>query len=100
MPEYPNTSGCDVAPDWLCEIQSESNARHDRVVKLPVYAGHDVQHVWMLDPRAKTLEVLRLENARWVVIANFGGDDVVRAEPFEEIEIPLAALWIPSPSAP
>jgi Uma2 family endonuclease len=100
MPKYPNTSGCDVTPDWLCEIQSESNARHDRVVKLPLYARHDVGHVWMLDPRTRTLEVLRLENRRWVVAANFGGDDVVRAEPFSEIEIPLSILWLPTPPSP
>lgn len=100
MPEYPNTSGCNVAPDWLCEIQSESNARHDRVTKLPHYARHGVQHVWMLDPRLRTLEVLRLENGRWIVVANFGGDDVVRAEPFDVIELELAALWLPTPPPP
>jgi len=100
MPQYPDTSGCNIAPDWLCEIQSESNARHDRVVKLPLYARHNVSCVWMLDPRLKTLEVLRLEEGRWVLVANFGGDDAVRAEPFAEIEIPLAALWLPTPPSP
>ena len=100
MPDYPNTSGCEVSPDWLCEIQSPSTARYDRVKKLPIYARHGVQHVWLLDPSARTLEILRLEGRRWIVAANFGGDDVIRAEPFEEIEIPLAALWLPTPPPP
>lgn len=100
MPDYPETSGCETAPDWLCEIQSPSTARYDRVTKLPIYARHGVRNVWLLDPSAKTLEVLRLENQRWVVVANFGDDDVVRAEPFEELEIPLAALWLPTPPSP
>lgn len=96
MPEYPDTSGCRVAPDWLCEIQSPSNARYDRVVKLPRYAEHNVTHVWLVDSAAKTLEVLRLENGRWVVAGNYGGDDVVRAEPFDAIELNLAILWLPA----
>jgi Uma2 family endonuclease len=100
MPTYPDTSGCEVAPDWLCEIQSESNARYDRVVKLPVYARHEIRHVWLLDPRAQTLEILRLESDHWILVANFGGSDVIRAEPFEAIEIELAQLWLPTPLLP
>ena len=96
MPEYPNTSGCTIRPDWVCEVQSPSNARHDRVVKLPKYAKDGIPHVWLLDPRAQTLEILRLEEGRWVVAGNYGGDDKVRAEPFDAIEIDLAALWLPS----
>jgi Uma2 family endonuclease len=100
MPEYPNTSGCDVPPDWLCEIQSPRTARHDRVVKLPIYAHHGVAYVWLIDPQSKTLEILRLDGDRWLVAGNFGGEDVVRAEPFEEIELPLVALWLPTPPPP
>jgi len=95
MPEYPDTSGCTVVPDWLCEIQSPGNARHDRVVKLPRYAEHGVRHVWMIDPVLKTLEVLRLEGDRWIVAGNFGGDDRVRAEPFDDVELNLATMWLP-----
>jgi Uma2 family endonuclease len=95
MPEYPDTSGCTVAPDWLCEIQSPSNARYDRVVKLPHYAKHGVAYAWMINTADKTLEVLRLEDGRWIVAGNYGGDDVVRAEPFDAVELNLAALWLP-----
>jgi Uma2 family endonuclease len=63
-----------------------------------VYATHRVQHVWLIDPIARTLEVLRLENDRWILAGNYGGDDIVRAEPFEAVEIKLAALWIDPPT--
>ena len=95
MPEYPNTSACTVAPDWVCEIQSPSNARYDRVVKLPRYAEFRVNHVWLIDTNTKTLEVLRLQGDGWFVAGNYGGDDVVRAEPFDAVELNLAALWLP-----
>jgi len=94
MPVFPDAASFDLAPDWLCEVQSPSTARLDRVKKLPIYREHRVQHVWLVDPVDQTLEVLRLENGRWVVAGNYGGDDVVRAEPFEAVEIDLRALWI------
>ena len=75
-------------------MQSPSTARIDRVKKLPIYKEHRVQHVWLVDPVDRTLEVLRLENDRWVVAGNYAGDDAVRAEPFEAVEIELGALWI------
>jgi Uma2 family endonuclease len=94
MPVYPDAAVFDLGPDWLCEVQSPSTARIDRVKKLPIYKEHRVRHVWLLDPIDRTLEVLRLENNRWVVAGNYGGDDVVRAEPFDAVEIELGALWI------
>jgi Uma2 family endonuclease len=97
LPVLPTAATIDIAPDWVCEVQSPSTARLDRVKKLPMYAEIGVQHVWLIDPLGQTLEVLRLENDRWVLAGNYGGDDVVRAEPFEAVEITLAALWIDSP---
>ena len=52
-----------------------------------------MQHLWLLDPLVRTLEVLRLENGRWVVLATHGDSDVVRVEPFDAIEIGLSTLW-------
>lgn len=46
-----------------------------------------------LVPAPRTLEVLRLENGRWTIVATYGGDQVVRAEPFSEVEVQLSALW-------
>jgi Uma2 family endonuclease len=94
MPVYPDTAAFDVAPDWLCEVQSPGTARIDRVKKLPIYKEHGVQHVWLVDPVDRTLEILRLENGRWVVAGNSAGDDAMRAEPFEAVAIELGALWI------
>ena len=56
--------------------------------------------MWLLDPLARTLEVLRLENGRWTILATHAGAEVVRAEPFEAVELELAILWgetAPSP---
>jgi hypothetical protein len=37
--------------------------------------------------------VLRLERGRWTILATHAGADVVRAEPFTDIELELSALW-------
>ena len=85
LPVFPDSRHIRLAPDWVCEVQSPSTARLDRVKKLPIYGEHRVQHVWLIDPLGQTLEVLRLENRRWIIAGNYGGDDVVRAEPFEAV---------------
>jgi Uma2 family endonuclease len=93
VPDWPRDEYWNVAPDWVCEVVSPSTGRLDRVRKLPGYAFHGIPYAWMLDPLLQTLEVYRLEQGRWVTIATHGGDDVVRAEPFEAAEIRLASLW-------
>lgn len=85
----------DIAPDWLCETLSPSTARIDRGGKLRIYGRAGVPHVWLLDPEAQTLEVLRLgTEGRHVVTEVHAGIDTPRAEPFAEIALELARLWL------
>ena len=94
MPRLPATAYFPLAPDWVCEILSPSTSSLDRVQKLAIYAREGVSHAWLIDPLARTLEVLRLENGRWTIMATHAGGDVVRAEPFAEIALELSALWV------
>jgi Uma2 family endonuclease len=95
MPELPNTSAFELAPDWVCEVLSPSTAALDRAEKLPIYAREGVRHAWLVDPAVKTLEVLRLEGRgpHWLLVGIWSGDGGVRAEPFDAIELELGALW-------
>ena len=87
-----------LAPDWVCEILSPSTASFDRVRKLAVYAREAVAHVWFVDPALHTLEALKLDGARWVLVGSYAGNEVVRVEPFDEIGLELARLWSSPPS--
>ena len=49
----------DVVLDWVCEILSPDTACKDRTRKLPLYGELGVAHAWLVDPAAKTIEVLR-----------------------------------------
>jgi Uma2 family endonuclease len=97
LPAIPDAAYMTLAPDWVCEVISPSTERMDRSRKLRIYAREGVPHLWLLDPIVRTLEVLRLENARWVLLETHSDTDVVRVEPFAAIEIALTALWPDSP---
>jgi len=96
LPTVPNVAAFTLAPDWVCEVVSKSTAALDRVRKMRVYAREGVGHLWLVDPLARTLEVYRLEAARWVVAGTHGRSDVVLAEPFEALALPLADWWLES----
>ncbi len=93
MPSLPTTAYFPIAPDWICEIVSPSTASLDRVKKLAIYAREHVPHLWLLDPLARTLEALRLDNGRWVIVSAHADDEVVAVEPFPELALELRALW-------
>jgi Uma2 family endonuclease len=94
MPTIPNVAYFELAPDWVCEVVSPGTGRLDRAQKMPVYAREGVSHLWLVDPLARTLEVYRLENSRWVVVNTLGGSGGARAEPFAAIEIDLSRWWL------
>jgi Uma2 family endonuclease len=83
----------DLAPDWVCEVLSERTRHMDKGPKLRIYAREGVRHLWHVDPLARTLDVFRLEGSHWLLVDSFVGDERVRAEPFEAIELELALLW-------
>jgi Uma2 family endonuclease len=93
LPTLPEEAYFSLAPDWVCEVLSPSTASIDRVKKLTIYAREQVPHAWLVDPLARTLEVLRLENGRWSIVATFADLAVVRAEPFDAIDLDLSLLW-------
>ncbi|MDY0039446.1 MAG: Uma2 family endonuclease [Desulforhabdus sp.] len=94
FPHSESTNWISVTPDWITEILSPSTVRVDRIKKMAIFAEHQVSHLWLIDPTAKTLEVFRLESGGWLLKSVFGEDDMVRVEPFTDIEIDLKNLWL------
>lgn len=93
LPALPDAPYLTIRPDWVAEVLSPSTRKWDRVLKLPVYQRERVEHVWFVDPEAKTLEILKLDGATYRLIVTFAGTEPVRAEPFDAIELDIAALW-------
>lgn len=85
-----------LAPDWVCEVRSPSTERFDRRGKLEAYAREKIGHVWLVEPRSRMLEILRLDtDGKWKLVAVHAEDERPRAEPFDAIELPLGSLWLP-----
>ena len=73
---------------------STSTEAIDRGKKLRIYAREGVAHAWLIDPIARSLEVLSLEARRWMQLARYADEAKLRAAPFDAIELELDALWI------
>lgn len=93
MPALPEAAWFEPSPDWICEVVSPATSRLDRVRKLPVYAGFPISWCWLVDPLLRNLEVYRLAESHWLLETTHAENDLVRAAPFEAVEIDLLALW-------
>jgi Uma2 family endonuclease len=100
LPTVPREPFFTMAPDWVCEVLSPSTAGVDRVRKKHVYAREGVEFVWLVDPVGRTLEVFQLQEGRWLELGSWSGEERVRAQPFEAIELELGALWLPDAPTP
>jgi len=100
MPTVPDDHKFTVVPDWVCEIASLSTEKFDRRKKLPVYARSGVGHAWIVQPRIRALNAFRRQDQHWLDVGYFTDADVMRAEPFDAVEIDLAMLWqdMPQPT--
>jgi Uma2 family endonuclease len=99
MPTHPSDHRYTVVPDWVCEVLSPSTYRWDRETKLPLYAHYGVPWAWYAHPIKHYVEILKLVNGDYTLIAKYEGNAKFRAEPFTEIEIDLGSIWT-SPPAP
>lgn len=94
MSRLPNVTGFTQAPDWICETISPTTGSIDRGRKMRIYAQESVGHLWIVEPIARMIEVYRLEGERWVVASTHGGNDPVRAEPFDAVTLDPSTWWL------
>ena len=77
----------------MAEVLSVTNAETDLGKKLLAYHAAGIPHYWIVDPEHETLTVYRFSDQGYVVVLTSGRREVVRAPPFEEIEIEIAMLF-------
>lgn len=83
----------EIAPDWICEIQSPSTRAADLGPKRRIYAAWQVEYLWYADPSPKSLEVFKRQNESWLLTHTFLDAEQVCAPPFEAISFSLGLLW-------
>ena len=98
LPAMPDEAFFSLAPDWVCEVLSPSTERFDRGRKLRIYAEAGVAHAWLVKPlgsHARGAAPARRARGRSSAICEDAA--VVRAEPFEAVELELGRLWAGAP---
>jgi len=93
LPQRPTGRPLRIRPDWACELLSPSNAKRDLVDKFQTLQRMAVPHYWVIDPIEQTLIVHRWQPAGYLVVLTASAGDVVRAEPFDAVELRVATLF-------
>ena len=92
LPEMPTEFPVGLRPDWVCEILSPSNTQNDVVRKMRTYQRCGVPHYWPVDPVAETLLVYRWTEKGYLVAQSAQGEERVRAEPFDAVNLSIRGL--------
>ena len=85
--------GIEGAPDLVVEVPSPSTRGRDRNAKLRAYANGGVPHYWIADPRARTLDPLRLGPTGYTSLGVLHPGDLFEPELFPGLKIPIDSLW-------
>jgi Uma2 family endonuclease len=83
------------APDLVVEILSPTTGYYDLAHKKDVYEQSGVKEYWILDPKAKSIEVLWNENGRFVTLSKERERGVVESKLLHGFKVDAAALFAP-----
>jgi Uma2 family endonuclease len=81
------------APDLVIEVLSPSNRGHDLLTKRALYARAGVREYWIVDPEARTLDILTLERDALHTRRTASGDEDILSPLLEGAEFPVAAVF-------
>lgn len=85
-----------IPPDIAVEVISSSrnDARRDRVEKLAEYATFGIQSYWLVDPQARTLEILQLgDDGLYRHVAGAADGRLDHLPGLDGLVIDVDALW-------
>lgn len=92
MPE-PGTQTFHGAPSLIVEVISPSSIRLDRQTKFDAYEQAEVAEYWLVDPKARSVEVYTLSNGEYALFGQYTGAELIRSALLVELVIPNQALY-------
>lgn len=82
--------GCEGAPDWIIEITSPSNPKHDYIKKLNLYEEAGVREYWIVDPMAERVLVYTFDDEFHIM--NFTFQNKIKVHIYDDLEIDFTKL--------
>jgi Uma2 family endonuclease len=80
-------------PDLCVEVLSPGTLRNDRGRKMQMFVRYGVPEYWILDPFARTIEMLLLQEQQYVVAAS-GGCQATLASPLQpDLSVTVARVF-------
>lgn len=92
-PDKLDDYGCKGAPDLVVEILSPSTVRHDRLLKFNLYQKAGVKEYWIVDPDAKGVMVMTLEEGQYHAPMLYTAKDTVPVGVLEDCRIDLSTVF-------
>lgn len=88
-----DNQGCKGAPDFIIEILSPSNERHDIFIKLNLYNRAKVREYWIADPKNGLVTVYLLEDDKFVLSEVYTRKDKAPITVLPGCEIDLSKVF-------
>jgi len=86
--------GCLGAPDFIIEIISKGNSKHDVDTKFKLYEKHGVREYWIVHPHDQTVNVFVLDtNGKYQFGGLYAKGNTVKVNIFDDLFIDLEEVF-------
>ncbi len=82
---------CVGAPDWIIEIVSPSNPKHDYITKLSLYSNAGVREYWIIDAKQNKIYVYDMQDNR-LVLNHYTFQDTIKVGIYEDFYIDFSSI--------
>jgi Uma2 family endonuclease len=81
------------AADLVAEVLSPESRRRDRIDRRDLYEQHGVREYWLIDPEARTVEVLHLKSGEYELIGRWHSGEHAQSRLLKGFAVSVAALF-------
>lgn len=87
-------NGCKGAPDWIIEILSPYNRRHDKITKRKLYEQAGVREYWIVDPEQRCVDVYVLNDSGVLEpVELYSEKDTAKCTVLPELSIDMSTVF-------